>query len=87
MVCSSLLSRLVVFMSSDEDAHVELTMSIDCKTNYQYNYFVRDGARVYYGGIPKYVQMGDHQFVEDKVIRWWISLMLMGWYDLQVVLY
>ena len=36
--------------------------------------------RVYYGGRPKYIQVGEHQFVEDKVIDWWISSMLMGWY-------
>jgi hypothetical protein len=36
--------------------------------------------RTYYGGMPKYLQVGEHQFVNDKLIELWINLMLLGWY-------
>ena len=36
--------------------------------------------RNYYGDMPKYLQAGEHQFVEDKLIELWISSTLLGWY-------
>ncbi|KAJ7104620.1 hypothetical protein C8R44DRAFT_639957 [Mycena epipterygia] len=51
----------------------------DCKTNYQYKFSVNQGIRTYYGGIPKYIQVGEHQFVKRKLVGMWISLMLMAW--------
>ncbi len=53
--------------------------SLDCQTNYHHNFLVRDGMRTYYGGMPTYVQVGEHQFIEDRVITWWITSMLTGW--------
>ncbi|KAF8168554.1 hypothetical protein B0H34DRAFT_779819 [Crassisporium funariophilum] len=35
----------------------------------------------YYGGLPQYVQVGKHQFVEQRVIKMWISMMLVGWFS------
>jgi hypothetical protein len=51
----------------------------DCHTNYQYEFSVNQGVRTYYGGIPKYIQVGEHQFVERKLVGMWISLMLVAW--------
>jgi hypothetical protein len=53
----------------------------DCSTNYHHNFAVSNGVRTYYGGIPKYVQVGEHQFVENAVIKMWISMMLVGWFS------
>jgi hypothetical protein len=35
--------------------------------------------RTYYGGISKYIQVGEHQFVEDKLVLHWMDLMLNGY--------
>ncbi|KAJ7601708.1 hypothetical protein DFH06DRAFT_1276631 [Mycena polygramma] len=51
----------------------------DCKTNYQHEFSVNQGVRTYYGGIPKYIQVEEHQFVERKLVGMWISLMLLAW--------
>ncbi|KAJ6602853.1 hypothetical protein DFH09DRAFT_1470889 [Mycena vulgaris] len=51
----------------------------DCNTNYQYEFSVHKGVRTYYGGIPKYIQVGEHQFVDRKLVGMWISLMLVAW--------
>lgn len=51
----------------------------DCCTNYHNNYAVHNNMRKYYGGMPKYIQAGEHQFIEDRVVMWWITSMLMGW--------
>jgi hypothetical protein len=40
---------------------------------------VLKGSRHYYGGIPDYIQVGDHQFVEHMIVKNWIDLMLCGW--------
>ncbi|KAJ7668842.1 hypothetical protein B0H17DRAFT_1335884 [Mycena rosella] len=50
-----------------------------CKTNYQYEFSVQNGVRTYYGRVPEYIQVGEHQFVERKLIGLWMSLMLVGW--------
>ncbi|KAJ7089594.1 hypothetical protein C8R44DRAFT_892286 [Mycena epipterygia] len=51
----------------------------DCNTNYHYNYSVHDGTRTYYGDTPIYIQIGEHQFAERKLIGLWVSLMLVAW--------
>lgn len=52
-----------------------------CKTNYHNNFSVADGIRTYYAEKPKYIQVGEHQFVEDRVIGLWIGQMLLGWFS------
>lgn len=57
----------------------------ECHVNYHHNYTVSGSSntpytRTYYDGIPNFVQVGEHQFVERKVIDLWISLMLISWY-------
>lgn len=50
-----------------------------CKNSYHNNFYMSKGVRYYYEGIPDFIQVGDHQFVEHKVVRHWIDLMLCGW--------
>jgi len=50
-----------------------------CRTSYHYNFFVKNGCRVYYDGIPDIIQVGRHQFIERRVIELWINSMLVSW--------
>jgi hypothetical protein len=47
----------------------------ECNTNYQFNYSVKDQFRTYYSGIPQYIQVSDHQFVELNLAMHWMDLM------------
>ncbi|KAF8432539.1 hypothetical protein L210DRAFT_3650237 [Boletus edulis BED1] len=47
-----------------------------CHTNYHNNFSVNGSTRTYYGGVPQYIQVGEHQFAEEKLILHWIDLML-----------
>jgi hypothetical protein len=40
---------------------------------------VLKASHYYYGGIPDFIQVGDHQFVEHKIVKSWVDLMLCGW--------
>ena len=59
--------------------HPVLTL-IGCYTSYHHNYSVCNGSRTYYSDIPKVLQVGEHQFVEMKLVYTWWSNMLFGWY-------
>ncbi|KAJ7758979.1 hypothetical protein DFH07DRAFT_958123 [Mycena maculata] len=52
---------------------------LDCLTNYHHNFLVQDRVRTYYGDTLQYIQIGEHQFAERKLIGLWISSMLLGW--------
>ena len=54
-------------------------LSSGCNTNYHHDYAVKDDVRTYYTGVPDVVHVGDHQFVERKVLNLFISLMLNSW--------
>jgi hypothetical protein len=54
--------------------------TLDCNINYHHNFYVEGGERVYYDTIPEIIQVGEHQFVERKVINMFITLMLVSWY-------
>ncbi|KAF8911997.1 hypothetical protein CPB84DRAFT_1841711 [Gymnopilus junonius] len=51
------------------------------RMNYHYNFYVQGGRRVYYDDtkIPDIIQVGEHQFIERKVIELWITLMVVSW--------
>ncbi len=68
-ICSSVLAK---------------TMTVCCST-YHNNFVVQDGERTYYHGILQYLQVGEHQFVEDKVARSWINQMLVAWYAITLL--
>lgn len=59
-------------------------MCPECNRTYHNNYYI-DGPtestreRIYYEGIPAYIQVGDHQFVETGQVDRWIGMMLLGW--------
>ena len=47
--------------------------------SYHNNYSVCQGRRTYYSGVPALLQVGEHQFVETRVVDLWRALMLYGW--------
>lgn len=50
-----------------------------CNTNYHYNFFVRSGVRHYYGGMPAFVQVGEHQFVQREVLELFTAQTVHSW--------
>jgi hypothetical protein len=59
--------------------HTCFPLLIECATNYHNNYSVHNDQRTYYEDKPTYVQAGEHQFVEHKLVDLWVNLMLVGW--------
>lgn len=57
-----------------------IVFTLDCKINYHHNFYVEGGQRVYYDTVPEIIQVGEHQFVERRVIDMFITLMLVSWY-------
>jgi CxC5 like cysteine cluster associated with KDZ transposases len=47
---------------------------------YHNNFFVVDGERHYYGGVPDVIEIGKHHFMEREVIEMFVNLMLISWY-------
>ncbi|KAG9005693.1 hypothetical protein FRB90_010254 [Tulasnella sp. 427] len=60
--------------------HLRCHASNGCRTDYHHNYYVQDGKRRYYGGVPDVIQIGEHHFVQKKVVEMWQGLMLHAWY-------
>jgi hypothetical protein len=60
-----------------------------CRVNYHLNFRVERRStgyiRQYYDGAPDIIQVGEHQFVEKRLIELWISLMLVSWCVCQFV--
>ncbi|GJE85268.1 hypothetical protein PsYK624_013470 [Phanerochaete sordida] len=68
---------VVVFTVADGTLpayHVHLYCN-RCKINYHHNFYVKAGQRYYYEGIPDTLQVGEHQFVERRLVEQWIALM------------
>lgn len=56
-------------------------MNIGCQTAYYHNYFVKNGMRHYYDGtLPEILQVGEHQFVEKKVVNMWSTDANISWF-------
>jgi hypothetical protein len=56
-------------------------MFLGCGTAYYHNYQVNGSLRHYYGGnIPAVIQVGEHQFVEHRVIKMWCTDTNISWY-------
>ena len=51
----------------------------ECDVNYHHNFRVFKGQRIYHDTLPDIIQVGEHQFVERKLIDLWISMMLLAW--------
>jgi hypothetical protein len=58
---------------------VDLIAFLECNTSYRHNYNVREQVRSFYGGIPDFLQVGDHQFVARRLAEMWVNMMLLGW--------
>ena len=52
---------------------------VECNTNYHHNFRVQHGIRTYYDGVPDIIQVGEHQFTEERLLQLWITLMLVSW--------
>ena len=52
-----------------------IPISLACNTNYHHNYAVLQSSRNYYTGLPKYIQVGEHQFIELELAMHWMDLM------------
>jgi CxC5 like cysteine cluster associated with KDZ transposases len=62
------------------DRFIVLTNTLlACNTQYHSNFSVHEGQRTYYPGIPEFIEVGKHQFVEQVVARMWITNLLLGW--------
>ena len=51
----------------------------ECDVNYHHNFRVFQGQQIYYDSLPAIIQVGEHQFVERKLMNLWISMMLLAW--------
>lgn len=52
---------------------------LDCNSTYHNNFVVQDKYRTYYHGLPRYIEVGEHQYVEDRLAKMWINHMLVAW--------
>jgi hypothetical protein len=67
-------------MQRQQTSRTSETLLLACKINYHHNFRVEGHTRIYYGRhIPDAIQVGDHQFVERKVIELWITSMVLSW--------
>ncbi|KAG2751907.1 hypothetical protein P692DRAFT_20871831 [Suillus brevipes Sb2] len=69
--------RIVLF-THGEGAKPGWTVHLRCRScnmNYQANYSVKGTLRTYYQGIPQFIQVSDHQFVELQLAMQWMDLM------------
>lgn len=74
------MSPALVCIPSRSSVFPVTQFSLECHTNYHNNFSVQGGQRSYYAGKgPKYFQVGEHQYVEDKVTELWTGQMLLGW--------
>ncbi|KAF8815547.1 hypothetical protein BYT27DRAFT_7225037 [Phlegmacium glaucopus] len=47
---------------------------VECQRVYYHNYFMKDGMWYYYDGdLPDVIQVGEHQFIERKVVNVWCT--------------
>ena len=76
LYCDSELSQLIGSTSVQKQC---LLVISECRTNYYHNFRVKAAVRIYYDGIPDIIQVGEHQFIEGKLIRLWIMMMLVSW--------
>ncbi|KIK31947.1 hypothetical protein CY34DRAFT_102479 [Suillus luteus UH-Slu-Lm8-n1] len=69
--------RVVVFTHAN-NAQCAWSVHLKCRlchSNYHHNYVVHSGFRHYYAGVLKYLQVGEHQFVQYKLGMQWMDLM------------
>ncbi len=52
---------------------------VECKTVYYPNYSARDELRQYYEGVPAFIQVSDHSYVERHVLEHFTVLSVLSW--------
>ncbi|KAG6375794.1 hypothetical protein JVT61DRAFT_2647 [Boletus reticuloceps] len=68
----------VIAFTLADGAHPAWSVHLKCRlchTNYHNNYSVQAGMRTYYPGVPPFVQVGEHQFVQRELVMQWMDLM------------
>ena len=67
--------------------HILLTdvFTSECRTAYHHNYSVKGGTRKYHfldknDPLPKYLHVGEHQYVEASLARHWVNSMVASAY-------
>ncbi|KAI0336345.1 hypothetical protein GY45DRAFT_1393616 [Cubamyces sp. BRFM 1775] len=74
-------TRVQVFTLRDgvrDACAVHLTCR-SCKTVYYPNYAVHDTIRQYYTGIPDYIQVSGHRYIESSVLAHFTTLSVLSW--------
>ncbi|KAH9896557.1 hypothetical protein C8Q73DRAFT_744583 [Cubamyces lactineus] len=74
-------TRVQVFTAANGvyDAYAVQLSCGRCKAVYHPNYIVRSGKRQYYGGIPDFVQVSGHKYVDQAVLEHFTSLSVLSW--------
>jgi CxC5 like cysteine cluster associated with KDZ transposases len=54
-------------------------ISTEYEMTHHNNYSVKGGECVYYPGVPIFIQVGEHQYVENMLANGWRAKMLLGW--------
>ncbi|KAJ3524994.1 hypothetical protein NMY22_g10758 [Coprinellus aureogranulatus] len=52
-----------------------------CNTSYHNNYSIQDDKRTYYPGVPEYLQVAQHHFVEKELAVMWRQATCLGWFS------
>ncbi|KAF8225620.1 hypothetical protein L208DRAFT_1128618, partial [Tricholoma matsutake] len=71
----------VVLYTLDRGAVPAYAISLyceECKTSYHHNYYIKQDFRYYYAQQPPIIKVGEHQFVDRKVIDLWIDVMVIS---------
>lgn len=74
LYCEGSYNSIICLMSTNN-----VLFAQGCKVNYHHNYRMEGTNRIYYDSLPSTIQVGEHQFVERRVIEMWITLMLISW--------
>lgn len=74
--CTSLVKVSTLFGRSLARVHRPCT---ECKALYYPNYVVRDDVRQYYAGIPDYIQVSGHKYIEHAVLEHFTMLSVLSW--------
>jgi len=75
--------RAIVLFTLDHGPLPTWSVHLSCKAcniNYHHNFRVKEGQRIYYDNIPDIIQVGEHQFVEKRVIEMWRTNMNIAWF-------
>lgn len=52
---------------------------------YHNNFSVNEKVRTYYPVIPEYIQVSEHHFIQQQVVKLWVTSLLLGWYVMSYI--